>query len=629
MAQGRSRWRSLRTAALLASSLLPASFAIAQTASGAFEQHVAEAVQAQSSGDTAAAISEYKSALALQPGAAEIWANLGLMQHQAKDYRNATSSFTKAHQLRPKLFVPVFFLGLEDLNAGKLAEAVSYFTTARGMKPDDPNVPMYLGSAYFDLKKFNDAASAYDEAVRLNPANGEAWYRLGIAHLKASEQDSGRLAEANRRSPYFAALAADSLSSQNKLDRAAEAYSSALAERSHPPCLQSSLGFVLLRQGKLAEAESEFEQDIRSGGCLQAQLGMLRLAFDRDPVNATLAPLGTIWKIDRGFIESHATLIAQGLPPDQFSNFSTRIAATTFPGLSPEEVTELRASLSGAQRSPSNHLEAVGQAPSTEGASAVEDFRSGHYRRCSDDLRASAAALLPNKLSVLAACSFFTGDYKDTLDASSHLRRNSTTEDEGLYWAIRARQTLAVGCLLRAGETSPNSIRVHELLAETYRDMSRYGAAEAEYEAALKIAPDDFAALLGAAANYLQEYRIEPADKMIRRALQQNPSDPEANYIMGEVLIDEHQFDQAESYLKIGLSAKPELVPRVHALLGQVYASRGDDARAIEELKLGEASDDDGSIHFQLGRLYQKTGQQTLAAAAFERTRQLQNKEHN
>ncbi len=58
-------------------------------------------------------------------------------------------------------------------------------------------------------------------------------------------------------------------------------------------------------------------------------------------------------------------------------------------------------------------------------------------------------------------------------------------------------------------------------------------------------------------------------------------------------------------------------MPRIHALLGQVCASQGDTQRAIEEYKLGLPSDDDGSMHYQLGRLYQKTGEATLAARAF------------
>jgi tetratricopeptide (TPR) repeat protein len=174
---------------------------------------------------------------------------------------------------------------------------------------------------------------------------------------------------------------------------------------------------------------------------------------------------------------------------------------------------------------------------------------------------------------------------------------------------------------VHAGEIEPDSIRLHELLAESYRDMGKSGAAETEYTVALNLNPRDFTALIGAAANYLQGSRTDLAFDMIQRALKEKPSDPEANYIAGEVLVAQHKYDEAESYLEAGLSAKPELIPRIHALLGRIYASRGNNERAIEELKIGIASDDDGSVYFQLGKLYQKTGQKELADTAFEQSR--------
>jgi tetratricopeptide (TPR) repeat protein len=187
------------------------------------------------------------------------------------------------------------------------------------------------------------------------------------------------------------------------------------------------------------------------------------------------------------------------------------------------------------------------------------------------------------------------------------MHRIAGAEDEALYWSIRARQGMGVRSLVRAGEAEPDSIRICELLAESYRDMGRYAAAEEEYAAALRIDPNDFPALLGSAATYLQEYRLQPAWEAIERALAQQPVDPEANYVAGEILVDQHRFDDAEPYLKHALTAKAELVPRIHALLGRIYANQGKEQQAIEELKL-----------------YQKTGQPKQAEAAFTETRRLQ-----
>jgi tetratricopeptide (TPR) repeat protein len=159
--------------------------------------------------------------------------------------------------------------------------------------------------------------------------------------------------------------------------------------------------------------------------------------------------------------------------------------------------------------------------------------------------------------------------------------------------------------------------------------MENYVAAEAEYEAALKLDPEDLAALIGAAATFLQENSIDPAKAMIVKALAKSPADPEANYIAGEVDIEERKFDDAEAHLKLALKANAQLLPRVHALLGRVYANRGETERAIEELKLGIVSDEDGSAHFQLARLYQKLGRREEADQMFRETKRLQDKKRN
>jgi tetratricopeptide (TPR) repeat protein len=88
-----------------------------------FESHLADAVSAQSAGNISAAISAYQSALAIRRDVPEVWANLGLMQHQAKDYAGALQSFETANQLQPKLFVPLLFLGIENLQLGNQAKA--------------------------------------------------------------------------------------------------------------------------------------------------------------------------------------------------------------------------------------------------------------------------------------------------------------------------------------------------------------------------------------------------------------------------------------------------------------------------------------------------------------------------
>ena len=44
---------------------------------------------------------------------------------------------------------------------------------------------------------------------------------------------------------------------------------------------------------------------------------------------------------------------------------------------------------------------------------------------------------------------------------------------------------------------------------------------------------------------------------------------------MAEALIDQHDYAEAEPYLKKSLNAKPQMLPRIHALIGKAYAETG------------------------------------------------------
>ena len=611
--------RNVRSACIVVcffSLLLSVGAAFGQTD---YESHLANAVNAQSSGNISAAIAAYQNALAIRRDTPEVWANLGLMQHQAGDHAGALSSFNTAYQLQPQLFVPLLFLGIENLQLNNRADAVRYLSMARQLHPNDPEIYMNLGRAYFGLKQFENASVGFRRVTELNAKNGEAWYRLGITYLEMAEAASGDLAGLNRQSPFFQRLDAESGSDQDKLAESAEAFRKLLAGRNLPPCTRSSYGLVLLRRGESSEAQSEFQQDLKSGGCSLAQLGLARVAIEKDETEAALKSLASLWALDSGFIRAHASLLTRGMTPDQIKAFDAALAQPDAANLPPEAISVLRLSLRGGRTLSAQGDESENQTSVKPAVlrSPQEYVAHGQYCRCAKSLLPATSSLSRQKLSLLATCSLFTGDYKTTLVAAKKLRSLPQGKEESLYWSILADQRLAVLALAYAGEVEPNSVRLHELLAESYRDREKYVEAEAEYKVALSINPNEFAALVGAATNYLQELRIELAHEMIQHALLQHPSDAEANYIMGEVLFAEHKYSDAEPYLKTGLTTRAELIPRIHALLGQVYASQGDTQRAIDEYKLGLPSDDDGSVHYQLGRLYQRTGDAKLAAEAF------------
>lgn len=184
-------------------------------------------------------------------------------------------------------------------------------------------------------------------------------------------------------------------------------------------------------------------------------------------------------------------------------------------------------------------------------------------------------------------------------------------------------QTLGGGALARAGEVEPDSSRMHALLGDVYRQEKKFQEAKDEYSKMLALKPDSIAGLAGLAAAYSGNGEFDAAQVIAQKALSRDAGDADVNLLMGEILVAQHKYADAEPYLKHSLQGRPEILPRVHALLGRIYARTGRSKEAIIELKQGLASDEDGSVYYQLGRLYQDAGDTKAAAAAFDKSQQI------
>ena len=77
-----------------------------------------------SQSDFKTAAENYQQAVKMHPENAEMWANLGLMEHEGGDYAQAMKSFERAIHLKPSLYVPNLFLGIDSLHEGNSSAAI-------------------------------------------------------------------------------------------------------------------------------------------------------------------------------------------------------------------------------------------------------------------------------------------------------------------------------------------------------------------------------------------------------------------------------------------------------------------------------------------------------------------------
>ena len=593
-----------------------------------FESLVASAQQAQAKGDFDAAAEFYRNAVTLQPQIAELRANLGLMYYQTGKDQQAVDSFLQAVRLQPNLFVPNLFLGLDYVKVKRFREAIPYLKRAALIKPTDPQVQLALGQAYAATGKSRLAIASYRHAVQLNSGNANDWFHLGVMYLEQVEADARVLLAQHRDSGYLHALVADTFAEQRAFIQAAEAYKTTLASEAFPSGTHAAYGFVLLNQHDLPGAERELKAELASDpGSLMAKLGLARLHVEQGAAAEGTKEIAEIWNADPSFLRANIPLFKAGMPQPSLSKLQRTLEEKRANGEILEAIAILFQNGVTPQSSEDSaqHTDVTRdspQCPKTPPSDIQKLYAAGRYRKCSDAL-SGQTQIQARELRLLVSCAYSTARYQAAFDSAQKLALDPATEAEGLYWETKSAQKLATETLARASELDSSSPTLHVLLGDVYRQRKYYPDAEQEYRKALAIRPDNAGGLFGLSLALLADSEIDEALRIAEGALKTNPSDPEFNAVMGEILSAQHDFSGAEPYLRKALNTKPELIPHVHALLGRVYAETNRTQQAITEMKLGLSDDKDGRLHFQIARLYLKIGDQTAANQAFAASKRL------
>ena len=598
------RARFLAFAVLFVATICQNAIGVAEDREQALQNLVSQASLAQSKGDFAAAADAYRKSVEIDGTIPQLWANLGLMYHQVGDRAGAIQSFKKAIQIDPSLFVPHLFLGIEYLEMREPGTALPFLKDAAKLNPGDPQAAASLGRAYSLLDQADQAAEAFWKAVQLSPADGKNWLDLGTAYLQQVETDARIMISKYENSPYANLRVAETFAEQGKLVEAEAAFNKALVSPAPAGCTKAEYGIVLLRLNKLQEAERMFQ--LGKNEAVSCKLTSLGEAFEqivKGDLEPGLSALASIASNGPDFFDSNVSLFRDVLSADKIKSISNEIRVRRDSG-------ELKAEI--GQR--------ITRAFATEIGYPIENQVSAKSL-CAADSAHKVGTLVDQEK--LASCYYFSGDFRNASFAAEFLKANPPTRAQGLYWESKADQKLAIAALTRAGELEPNSPQMWVLIGDVFRQKRRWSEAEADYRKAVALDPKSRTARLDLAIVLFTELENEEAFALDKSLLQERPEDPEANLLAGEILVQQHEYAKAESYLQNCEKLGDDLQPRRHVLLAQVYAETDRVPQAIAEYKRGLTSDRDGSIHYQLARLYQKSGKAAEATELIRISKQL------
>lgn len=219
---------------------------------------------------------------------------------------------------------------------------------------------------------------------------------------------------------------------------------------------------------------------------------------------------------------------------------------------------------------------------------------TGHPDWAETEMKKAAALPKPDCVRDKPACDYAAGRLLDAAGGASP------------YWKIRANNELARQAFSKLGQL-PESVEVHALKADIAANLGQWVEAANEWRAAMKLAPDDPALEQQLAMVLHQGGDYQSSLPMFRKMLAAEPKSPDLNFFVGEAHLRLEQPEQALPYLEAAVRLNPKLLP-AHASLGLAYMRTGKPAEAISHLEPVLEADDDGSLHFQLARAYQASG---------------------
>jgi predicted Zn-dependent protease len=119
---------------------------------------------------------------------------------------------------------------------------------------------------------------------------------------------------------------------------------------------------------------------------------------------------------------------------------------------------------------------------------------------------------------------------------------------------------------------------------------------------------------------------LQEAERLFRELLQQYPGSAPLNYLLGDVMRNAQKPQEAIVYLQKAVGTDPKLLTAQSAL-GLAYLQAGQPANAIPHLRAALPIDEDGTLHYQLGRAYQAHGDRDLARDMLKAYQEMQTKD--
>ena len=463
-----------------------------------------------------------------------------------------------------------FLAAQRDQQQGLLDDAVNEYRTVLRLRPQLPEAYVNLGLVYFAQAKFEDSARAFLSADKMRPGMRGVSLWLGIDEVKLDHPTRGvaLLREAIRTDPnekLAQSWLGTALWNAGQVDAALIQLKKAASQFPDDPDLLFALGEGY---GKAANEETQRLLEETAGTALSDRIYGGIYAGEHDWTKAKGHLTRAIERAPHSIearLELAEVLLDQGQLPDARKELVQAVA------LAPKSAASL--------------------ARSGELLLLMQQQKEG-LARIEASLNIDPSEAL-DALGLPVEARFDGSDDTDPESELSHHCRQAAMSLESAGMVSPATEIARAALYALAGDEEA-AIRAYKLAgplnSTTTSQSSPYASALTD----------------------VHQHHYDDAQTALLRWLAIHPDDRNAEYEL--VLVRRHLFIAQVTRL---MAVAPNSY-HVHQLLGQLYADREEDDKALAEYREVEAADPNlPDVHFWLGHLYWKHGDADHAAEEF------------
>jgi tetratricopeptide (TPR) repeat protein len=262
----------------------------------------------------------------------------------------------------------------------------------------------------------------------------------------------------------------------------------------------------------------------------------------------------------------------------------------------------------------------------------VAEFRSNRLDPASVALR-KETAISPKDANAwmwLGIVELEKGIGEEATEALDKAAKLAPDNVDILYHRGRAHLFVSKDSYARMFKADPKSWRVRQLLAEANADAERHMDAIAEYQAAIKLAPNEPRLHEELGTEFRVAGKMPEAEEAFRQELEIDPDNVVAKYKLGVIVMERGDAARGKQLIEEALRTRPDLLHADYNM-GRAEMLLGNDTVAADYLKRATTADSDVEIiqqaWYQLGIVYRRLHRTEEARQAMDTFQRLKDAE--